>query len=245
MRMSLWAVFGLAIVAELAACNRGSAALEARYDDPMVLRAYVVGPDKAAQIRDALASVLMAPKEEPGTHARVSQLADGRLLVLAPITLQASVSEVLKSLDVESADHAPGIGTSVRMQYWLVEADGALAQDDPATAPLKDALEAARPALGAVHFRVHDSLSLTANPDGEMATAISGLGTLAQNKLRPASGGVRAGIQLRAQSGGSLDTTATVPFDQTLVLAAIGSNAPGAPPKTRLYVIRAERIGKA
>jgi len=214
--------------------------------DPTIVRVYTVAPEKVEEIRNALANVLAGAKDDAG-HGRASVLPDGRLLVLAPLRMQASIAEALKQIDVAGADRGPGPSTAVRMHFWLVDADAGAGADDAALKPLAEVLMAVKESVGAQRFVLHDAVVSTANLEGEFSSASTAARSKIQYRLRPAREGVRAELHFEGDAGSAFNTSTTIPFDQTVVLAQLNAapadNAPGKP-HARLYVVRAERATK-
>jgi hypothetical protein len=225
-----------ALTLALCAC-RGSAPAQEE-PAPAVVRVYTVAPDRADQIRSALAGVLTTSKDDGG---HVTALPDGHVLVLAQPRVHASIAEALKQLDAPADAHAPGPMTAVRLKFWIVDADGAAGDDDAALAPIRDALAAVKDPLGAKGFALHDAIATSANLEGEWTNARTAARTEIEYRLRPARDGVRATLQIKSDAGIEFHTTTTVPFDQTVVLAQLNAGENPAKTHARLYLVRAEK----
>jgi hypothetical protein len=213
-------------------------------DNPMVMRVYDVPPERAQDVRVALATALQTGGDTVPSLGRVTLSGTNQIVVLAPLSTQSTIAAAIEKLG-GGTSAAPNGGGSVRLSTWLVDALPGAGPDDPATAPIADALGAARATLGEVHFRVHDAVAMTGLPNGGRMQAFSGRRTAVEAHLRPIAGGVQVELKVGGDQPGSLETTAALAFQQTLVLAQLaraesGDSAPGA---MRLFVVRAEPVG--
>jgi hypothetical protein len=218
------------------------------WDNPTVLRVYDVPTERAQDIRTALSSAMSAGTPEDKSHGRVTLSGTNQLVVLAPLQTQASVEKAVAKLGGGKPAAGAAAEGSVRLTVWLVDAVDGAGADDALLADLAPALEAARGALGAVRFRLHDGVAVSTIPNGSEAKVVSGRGTQARAHLRPIGGGVQAELFITGVGPGSIETTTALPFGQTIVLArlaapAAGGRAPEGTEPTRLYIVRAEPSG--
>ena len=144
--LKLWSVALVAAVA-LAACGREDAT--AGDGAGQSLEVYEVPPAQLQSVQRALVQVLHA--NDTGSVSS----SDGRLLVLAPASTQASVSDAIASLAQPSADAEPVRDTPIRLRFWLLAGTTEPAPDDPRVEPLRPALEAASQGLGLQAYRLH------------------------------------------------------------------------------------------
>ncbi len=206
-------------------------------DNPMVMRVYDVPPERAQDIRSALSATLDTGNESTSSLGRVTLSGTNQVLVLAPVITQATIAEAVKKLGGGGAvSNVPG--ATVRLEVWLVDAISGPGTDDAALAPIQEALQSARINLGAVRFRVHDALILAAMPNGGRASAVSGLQTRVEAQLRPIDKGVQVELQIVGVNSAQLESTASLKYDQTMVLAQLAAGSAADAP-LRLYVLRA------
>ena len=208
-------------------------------DNPMLMRVYDVPPERAQDIRVALAAALDTGAGKAPSLGRVTLSGTNQIVVLAPMSTQSTIAAAIEKLGGAKSGSADG--GSVRLSTWLVDALPGAGADDPAAAPIADALAAARATLGEVHFRVHDAVSMTGLPNGGRMKGFSGRLTAVEAHLRPINGGVQAELMIGGDQPGNLETTAALAFRQTLVLAQLARAESGdASGAMRLYVVRAE-----
>lgn len=208
-------------------------------DNPQVLRVYAVPTERAQDIRTALAATLDNGGGKSAPLGRVMLSGTNQLVVLAPLSTQASIAKAIEELGGGDRDAPAATPAGVRLAVWTIDASGAAGNDDAALAPLADALAAARAAVGEKSFRLYDTFEVSTTPNGGNAQLTSGRGTLVRMDLRPASGGVQAEIEIQTADGpGRIQTTTVLPFGQFVVLAQIA--APGEGRGPRVYVVRAD-----
>lgn len=164
--LKLWSVALVAAVA-LAACGRedataGDAAAQS-------LEVYEVPPAQLQSVQRALVQVLHA--NDTGSVSS----SDGRLLVLAPASTQASVGDAIASLAQPSADAEPVRDTPIRLRFWLLEGSSEAGPADPRLEPLKPALEAASSGLGLHGYRLQGFTEVLTTPAKGFTSSTSNL----------------------------------------------------------------------
>jgi hypothetical protein len=162
-------------------------------------------------------------------------------VVLAPTRVQHSIAKAIETLGGGAPAAAASVAP-VRLRLWLVDAlpgEAPLAAD---LAVVAEALDAARPALGAVRFTLADAFALQLNPDGSSANAGSGRGNRIQVVLRAAPNGVQARLDVLSENSASLETSTLLPFGKTLVLAELSAAPTPNHTPTRLILVRAEAV---
>lgn len=209
----------------------------AELDNPMVMRVYDVPPERAQDIRSALSTALDNGNAAHAPLGRVTLSGTNQVLVLAPVLTQGTISEAVQKLG-GGTSVANGPGSTVRLELWLVDADASSGSDDAALTPIRAALDAARSTLGAVRFRIHDQVTLSALPNGGLASALSGRRTEVEAHMRPISEGVQVELRVNAAGLARLESTSSLKLGETMVLAQL-SNGSDAAAGTRLYVLRA------
>jgi hypothetical protein len=229
----------IVLVLSLAACDR----MSAPGGEPLELRQYTVPAEKTSAIVNTLNGAMTGTEHQPGI-GRASSDVEGMVVVLAPARIHDSIEKTIASLGGTDANAARG---SVRMDYWVVSALPGPGTDDVSLAPVKAALDAARPALGEVHFVTFGQASLVSATQPQASASTRGSLTISQ-KIRPGTGGVYAQMSIQrhaptpADENLRLDIAADVPFGQTIVLAQqdAGGDASGV---RRLVLVRAEPVG--
>lgn len=208
------------------------------YNEPPALQVYDVPADRAREIRDALDVVLSSGAGKDKTIGR-AMLSGNQLLVLAPRDTQETVAAAVKKL---GGDPAKGASQArpMRLSLWLVDVLPGASAADESLAAIAPALDAARPGLGAVHFALHDALSLSLLTDGHPVTMNTPRGSEIGAQLRPGDKGATAELNIRGGEAG-LVTTTWLREGQTVVLAQL--LAPDkANERARLYVVRLDPI---
>lgn len=195
---------------------------------PMLLRVHEVPPAQADDIRAALATSLSMGEGQPPL-GRVSDAGQGRLLVLAPESIQEDVTTSLAKLGGGRAN--PAIAPVV-LDVWSIDALPGEGADDPSLAPVAEALAAARPALGAVRFVRTGAVSVAARTDGSLVRAETPQGFAIDAELRGADGGVTARLSMRDPQ---FLTTVDLRFDGFVVLSQFAAQEG----RTRVLVARA------
>jgi hypothetical protein len=201
--------------------------------DPMQLQVYNVPPARAEDIRDALSGALSMPVDD-APLGKVSLSGGNQLMVLAPGRIHSGVRSAIESIGGPEAAR-PAI-VPVRLEVWLVDAQPGRAADDPALAPIAEALQSTRTHLGEVGFVRYDALSMVGSTRGDSIDMRSGRGTRVGARLRGIDGGVYGQIEIGGDAH-AMKTATELPFGQTLVLAELASETAGG--AMRLYVVRA------
>jgi hypothetical protein len=233
----------LAALLALAACGR---------DDTVVIphdaaqlqqvRAYEVPVHRAAELQTALNNLFAPGAKDGRPSARAWRVGESRLLVLAPAATHPSIAEALDDVLKDGGEAPPPRPPApVRLTFWIVDADPSATTDDPRLAALADVLDAARAGLGAAHFTLEDTVSISMLSDGAQARAETGRGTEATARLEPDRGGHVADIGLSARHGGRLQTRVPMRHGEYTVLAQLSTDErPDRPARTRLLVLRSD-----
>jgi hypothetical protein len=205
------------------------------------LQQYAVPADRTNAVVGTLNGVLLGNQSQPGI-GRASSRVDGQVVVLAPARMQASIGKTIASL--ASAEAQPSSTGSVRVEYWLVDALPGAGESEGMLAPVQPALDAARPALGEVRFRLVESVSLLSATSRNASAETLARTVNIRHQLTPAQGGVFASIHIDPNAHNpdisriELRVSAELPFGQTLLLAQ--QDAPGNDGVRRLVLVRAQ-----
>lgn len=236
--MRMLKLWGVALVAALtlAACDRddGMAADE----EARTLEVYEVPASQLMPVRQALDRVLRA--DETGS---VSD-SDGRLLVLAPPSTQASIGKAIETLVQPHANAERALDTPIRLRIWLVAGSTEPAPADPRVEPLRPALEAASQGLGLQGYRLQGFTEvLTAHTQG-FNSATSNL--VVRGGTRLSDTGVTLDIDMDMKHndvewGARIETQALVQPGQFLVLGTSAADDGS----MRLVVAQAQLPGDA
>lgn len=184
---------------------------------PMTLRVHAVPAARAEEILGALAISLSMGEGQPAM-GRVSSAGPGQLLVLAPESVQADVGRAIASLGGDAGGPRPS--TTVMLELWSIDVLPGEDADDPSLAPIADALQAARGALGRVRFQLKDALSIASRTDSDPINARTPAGFSVGGKLHAADGGVSAQLMIGQPQ---LSTSLDLRFGEALVIARIAA----------------------
>lgn len=212
----------------------------AELDNPLVMRVYDVPAERAQDIRSALSVALDNGTAAHASLGRVTLSGTNQVLVLAPVLTQGTIADAVQKLG-GGAVVANVAASTVRLELWLVDTDSSAGADDAALQPIQQALDAARPSLGMVRFRMHDQLTLAAMPNGGLASARSGRLTEVDAHLRPISTGIQVELKVAAGDLARLESTTSLKLGETMVLAQLSAGGDAAS-ATRLYVLRATSL---
>ncbi len=172
-KWSLWVVVAvLAVGAVNFSVNRF------RHSDPIVLLTYEVPPEIAEEVHAALHAALHTPGKNGAPLGQVTMLPNGRLLVAAPMIMQAGVKHILRDI----AENKPGPTPTIGFDVWVVKATtGSAPSASSALKEIEPALTAIRKNQGPLNFELMEKLSTTARP-GRDSSNISG--AVAQVQIR-------------------------------------------------------------
>jgi hypothetical protein len=135
----------------------------------MQMRVYPVPAEQTQALKYALQDVFSAGTKRLGT---VSSPAAGRIVVLAPSSLQDSIAKTLRTLAEDSparTQPAPAKpGAALRLSFWSVDAVPGSATDDPALTAITPALDEVRKQIGAVHFTLRDRVGGVSSLDQQV-----------------------------------------------------------------------------
>src|SRR3546814_1794773 len=96
---------------------------------------------------------------------------NGRLVVPAPASTQASSGKAIVALSKRPADSAPDGDAPVRLRFWLLEGSAKAAPPDPRLAPLKPALDEASRGLGLHGYTLQGFTDVLTSPGKEIGRA--------------------------------------------------------------------------
>src|SRR5690606_24330080 len=131
----------LAAAAALAACG-GESGSTTPDNETQAVQTYEVPPAQLQSVQRALREVLVL--DNTGSVSS----SDGRLVVLAPASTQASIGKAVESLSQRPTDTGPTSEAPVRLRFWLLQGSTTAASPDPRLEPLKPALDEASRGLG-------------------------------------------------------------------------------------------------
>jgi hypothetical protein len=120
----------------------------------LAVRSYPVAPEIAGEMRSALADAM-------GPHGSVSLSTDGRLLVMAPESLQRGVHDILQ----EVATKKPAATPAIHFELWAVSAvpgTAARPDDGPGLSEIAPVLGELQKARETLHFALLEKLALQA-----------------------------------------------------------------------------------
>ncbi|MEN1925697.1 hypothetical protein [Luteimonas qiangzhengi] len=157
----------LAAVVVLAACGRDDAA--APGEEAQALQIYEVPPAQLQSVHRALREVL-----EVNKTGSVSS-SDGKLVVLAPASTQASIGSAIESLSQLPADAGPANDVPIRLRFWLLQGSAEENPADPRLEPLKPALDAASRGLGLHGYSLQGFTEVLTTPGKSFTTETSNL----------------------------------------------------------------------
>lgn len=234
MPRTLLRLYACAALLALAACTDATAP-DARAE-PELLRVYEVPASRLVAVQAALKSA--------GVNA--SRVPPDRLLVRAPVTLQASIRSSIEELAalVPEPEPQPTPQIPVRLTAWVVDAStdpaAPAAIEDPALAEVREALETVRAPLGISAFSLRERLLGVAGGSEAMFNTIAGDGSLNATLRNDAEG---ADGQISVRAGDMQVTSRTrLRYGEVVVLAQ-GSPREAAGSVVRLVLIRADRAG--
>ncbi len=171
-----WALWVVVAVLAVGAFNFSVNRL--RHTDPAVLLSYEVPPEIAEEVHSALQAALHTPGKDGAPLGQVTLLPNGRLLVTAPMVMQAGVKHILRDI----AEHKPGPTPTIGFDVWVVKATtGSAPSASSALKEIEPALTAIRKNQGPLNFELLEKLSTYARP-GRDSSNISG--AMAQVQIR-------------------------------------------------------------
>ena len=229
------AFLAIAALATLAACDRGDRkdGGEAADGDTKAVQIYEVPPAQLQSMKNALGDVLANSKTGSVSSS------DGRLVVLAPTSTQASISKAIEELSRRPANSGPAGDAPVRLRFWLLEGSAEATPPDPRLAPLKPALDEASRGLGLHGYTLQGFTDVLTSP-GKQFRSQAGNIIVAGDANRLASGvALSASIEAAQMGGGwsgSIHTDALLKPGQFLVL----STTAGSDGNMRLVVAQAQ-----
>ncbi len=159
------------VVAVLAVGTLNFSVNRLKHSDPAVLMSYEVPPEIAEEVQSALRAALSTPgKDAAAPIGQVTMLPNGRLLVTAPMVMQAGVRKILQDI----AAHKPGPTPTIGFDVWVIKAtSGSAPTSSSSLNELEPALTAIRKNQGPMNFELLEKLSTTARP-GRDSSNISG-----------------------------------------------------------------------
>jgi hypothetical protein len=158
----LWFAIGLAVIA-VAIFLLQQIGLRR---DSVTIRGYPVAPEIAAEMRSALADALTTPSKDGAPLGRVSLTADGRLLVVAPESVQRGVQRLL----AEVAANKPSPTPALHFEIWMISAapgTPTTSDNDPGLVEVGPALADIQRTRGPLRFELIEKLALQARAGTE------------------------------------------------------------------------------
>ncbi len=214
----------LAAAALLSACPAAPAAAAVAGAEPLVLKAYDVPAEQAAEFQGIIQGLLSVGKDQPrrGTAALTPS---GQLLVSAPAGFQPGIAEAIAKLSSSPAVRAP----TVTLDYWIVAgaraAEGTPGKDvAPEVAGVIDAIEKSQ---GPMKLALLERLTLSS----QSGSSGSVEGSLAYASQTASLHGdkVVAQIDVRGtRMKGALNARVEIPVGKSLVLGQAGVMLGGA-----------------
>ena len=159
----LWFAIGLAVIAVAIFLLQQQMAL---HRDAVTIRSYPVAPEIAGEMRSALADALATSSKDGVPLGRVSLTADGRLVVVAPRSVQGGVENLLADV----AANRPAPTPAIRFEIWLVSAKPGTAtstDNSPALVEVGPALADIQKSQGPLQFELTEKLTLQARAGNE------------------------------------------------------------------------------
>jgi hypothetical protein len=150
-------IFALFSALCFSACDTPSKATSVA--PPMQLQVFKINPTQTQKVSASLERVL-------GKQGSVSIAAPGKLLVLAPESLQASIARSLAEIDEHQAPTLPP--QPVKLSTWLVEIAIEGSPTDERLAQLQPALDALVKEVGPSQFALRTELLLQGLANGEI-----------------------------------------------------------------------------
>jgi hypothetical protein len=190
----VWFAIGIVVVAALIFLLQQAVSA---HRDEVTMRSYQVAPEIAGEMRSALANALAASSKDSGPLGRVSLTADGRLLVVAPRSVQGGVESLL----AEVAANKPTPTPTIRFEIWLVSAKpGTLpaSENGAGLSEVSTALADIQKSQGPRQFELTEKLALQARAGAE------------DSEIQGAHFGMRVTPTLRHDAKGNPMIAATV-----------------------------------
>ena len=248
-RPALAALAASLVTAVAASCTPAVPSPQA---EDLVMKAYDVPAEHAAELQGVVSSLLWTGKDAPRKGA-AALAPSGQLLVSAPGAFHPGIADVIARLKGGAVPAPP----TVALDYWVVVAA-------PATAAVKggdvspeigDVLDALQKSQGPMRLAVLERLR-AASQSGSDAR-IEGRHVFTEQTASLHGDKVVAKIRVRAQSEvGGLDARVELPLGQTMVLgqagtgpqagerAGFGADIRDGKAVTTFYVLRASVDGK-
>ena len=224
--------------------------------DALVLRAYDVPAEHAAELQGIVEGLLWVGKDQP-RRGSAALAPSGQLLVSAPAGFQPGIADVIAKLKSGPATTAP----TITLDYWIVLGASAAADTKGAlVAPeIGPALDALLKSQGGMKLALMERLSVSSQSGSDGRAE----GSLWQTKQTAAVHGdkVVADIDIRGMRiQGDLQTRVEIPIGKIVVLGQAGSKL-GGPARemlvdpdlakaadvgtaTAFYIVRAQVEGK-
>lgn len=173
------AFVAVAALAALAACSHGD---DATADgDSKTVHIYEVPPAQLRSMEHALGDVLGSSKTGSVSSS------DGRLVVLAPTSTQASIGKAIEALSQRPADAGPTSDAPIRLRFWLLEGSTSATAPDPRLAALEPALQEASRGLGLQGYTLQGFTEVLSSPGNQFRSQVGNV-VVAGDASRSASG---------------------------------------------------------
>jgi hypothetical protein len=198
-----------------------------------VLETYAVPEGYAALMEQALTRALFFGDEPVG---RVIQSPDGRVIVVAPESVQEGVRRLVDQLN--AAQPAPRTPANIRIDYWLLHGRHAetATTEAPASA-LAGTVAAIQQSEGPMAFELYAHKVLTSVDDQRAHLSSPGLEIEQYATWDAAGRTINAEVGIDAAGGSGARTAVQVASGQVVVLAEVADLAGDQPWDTLYYVI--------
>ena len=235
--------------------------------DGMTMRVYTVAPERAQDLTNGLNQALALSESNALGRASLAADGQGKIIVLAPDALHASIEASLKEVAGDLAVSSARGDAQLRLQLWSVDAMPGEGEDSSGLAGIKGALDELRKQRGPAHFVLRDQIESVSTDDEEVKRTwkvhqpYAG-GPMAQQSLSYRifrQQGVRkiflayddanvpsqSPADARYSRATNIRTATAVVTGQTLVLASqpLPGTAESPADITRYYIIRIDELG--
>ncbi|MBI1946090.1 MAG: hypothetical protein HYS27_10360 [Deltaproteobacteria bacterium] len=220
--------------------------------EDLVMKAYDVPAEHAAELQGIVSSLLWTAKDAPRKGA-AALAPSGQLLVSAPAGFHPGIADVLARLKSGAVQAPP----TVTLDYWVVVAAPAPtpAKGADVSPEIGDVVEALQQSQGPMRLSVLERLRAASQSGSE--ARIEGRAIFAEQTASLHGDKVVAKVRVRAQDeAGGLDARVEVPLGKTVVLgqagtgprsgerAGFGNDLRDGKAVTTFYVFRASVDGK-
>jgi hypothetical protein len=229
------------VFASLALALTSCAAATSTTSEQLVLKAYDVPAEHAAELQSVLSNMLYTAKDQP-PKGRAALSPSGQLLVSAPASFQPGIAEVVSRLKSAPAPRAP----TVTLDYWVVVGTPSTSATPGAgvSREIGDVVDALQKNQGPMKMAMLERVRLSSQ-SGSDAMATSPLFDVHETAALH-SDKVLANVKLQGIRGfGLLETRVEIPLGQTVVLGQAGIDMKHAPESLDADLAKATENGTA